>query len=89
MPRFEIFPKRQSSLDQSTNNDDKTANTSTLQNSILPCYSTGNSNPNDYPLNSQSVTKMRILSISILKQNTLLLRHLFTTGHFDFLLLEL
>ena len=54
MTRFELLPKRRSPLNQSTNNANITANTSTLQDSILPCYYTVNSNPNDYPLKSKS-----------------------------------
>ena len=55
MTRCRLFPKQKSSLNQSTNNDNNTTKTSSSQNSILPCYSTVNSNPNDLPLNSQSV----------------------------------
>ena len=55
MTRFKLFPKRKNSLYQSANSDKKTGNASTLQDSILPSYSTVNSNPIDYPLNSQSV----------------------------------
>ena len=55
MTRIKIFPKRKSSSNQSTNNVITTVNTSPSQDSILPCYLTVNSNPNEYPSNSQSV----------------------------------
>ena len=55
MTRFKLFAKRKSSLYQSTKNYNNTANTSALQNSILPCYSNVNSNPNVYALKSHSV----------------------------------
>ena len=55
MTKFKLFPKRKSCLNQSTNIVITTVNTSPLQDSILLSYSNVNSNPNDYPLNSQSV----------------------------------
>ena len=64
-----------------------TANTSTLQDSILPCYSTVNSNPNDYPLNSKSENESLVKVYS--KTNYPFFRHLFGTDLSDFLLLEL
>ena len=55
MSEFKLLPKQKSSLYQSTNNGITNVNTSPLQDSILPAYSTVNSNPNDYPSNSQFV----------------------------------
>ena len=50
MTRIKILPIRKSAFNRSTNNDKTTHNTSTLQISTLPYYSTVNSNPNDYPI---------------------------------------
>ena len=47
MTRFKLFPNRKSSLYQFTNNVITAVNTSPSQDSILPWYSTVNSNPND------------------------------------------
>ena len=85
--RFELFLKRRSPLNQPFNNDNITASTSTLQNFILPCYSTVNSNPNDYPLNSKSENESLVKVYS--KTNYPFFRHLFGTDISDFLLLEL
>ena len=68
MTRLKVILKRKKLLYLFTNKDNKTANTSALKDSILPCYSTVNPNPNDYPLNSQSLMKMKVLSKSIVKQ---------------------
>ena len=51
MTKIKLFPKRKSSLNQSTNIVTTILKTSPLQDSILPSYSTVSSNPNDYPLN--------------------------------------
>ena len=47
MTRFKLFSKRKSPLNHHINKDINIANSSSLQDSILPCYSTVNSNAND------------------------------------------
>ena len=54
MTRFQLFPKRKSFFNQSTDNDNTVNKISTLPLSTLPHYSTVNPNPNDYPLNTPS-----------------------------------
>ena len=54
MTRFSLFPKRKSSFNQPTNDDNTTDKTSTLPISTVPHFSTVNPIPKDYPLNSPS-----------------------------------